>query len=177
MPFRLGRAEACVGGLGGWVAALIRFASPYAGFEPSVPQLVPEPPPLRIYSFSAIVAISDPFHQPGAQGIIHVDRFSMKSFEVANGATKRSAYDRRGILEHFREKVDPGTWLKPGAWGCKRKARLCKAPRPPTQASARPSLKGTLTEKRGRDVGFAESVFRPTVMGRKCLPEIALKGR
>jgi len=46
----------------------------------------------------------------------------MKSFEAANGATKRSAYDRRaGILEHFHEKVDPGTWLKPGAWGCKTK--------------------------------------------------------
>jgi hypothetical protein len=41
-----------------------------------------------------------------------------------------------------------------------------KAPRPPTQASARPSLKSMLTERRGRDVGFAESGFRPTVMGR-----------
>jgi len=30
-----------------------------------------------------------------------------------------------GFLEfkHFQDKVDPGTWLKPGAWGCKRKER------------------------------------------------------
>jgi hypothetical protein len=34
------------------------------------------------------------------------------------------------------------------------------APRPPTQTSARPSLKGLLTERLGRDVGFAKSGFR-----------------
>ncbi len=42
------------------------------------------------------------------------------------------------------------------------RAWLPNAPRPPTQASARPSLKSMLTERRGRDVGFAESGFRPT---------------
>jgi hypothetical protein len=47
-----------------------------------------------------------------------------------------------------------------------RRADLPKAPRPPTQASARPSLKSMLTERRGRDVGFAESGFRPTVVGK-----------
>jgi hypothetical protein len=41
------------------------------------------------------------------------------------------------------------------------RAYRLKAPRPPTQTSARPSLKGMLTERRGRDVGFAKSGFRP----------------
>src|SRR6266446_7236788 len=45
-----------------------------------------------------------------------------------------------------------------------------KAPRPPTQTSARPSLKGLLTERRGRDVGFAKSGFRPTAMGNSAFP-------
>jgi hypothetical protein len=47
-----------------------------------------------------------------------------------------------------------------------RRADRPKAPRPPTQASARPSLKSVLTERRGRDVGFAESGFRPTLVGK-----------
>src|SRR6266446_10875955 len=47
------------------------------------------------------------------------------------------------------------------------RTQLHNAPRPPTQASARPSLKGLLTERRGRDVGFAESGFRPTIMGSR----------
>ena len=34
MLFRLGRAEACVGGLGAYAVAPIRFASACAGFEP-----------------------------------------------------------------------------------------------------------------------------------------------
>jgi len=38
-------------------------------------------------------------------------------------------------------------------------------PRPPSQASARPSLEVMHARKRGRDVGLAESGFRPTVMG------------
>jgi hypothetical protein len=46
------------------------------------------------------------------------------------------------------------------------RAYLLSAPRPPTQASARPSLKSMLTERRGRDVGFAESGFRPTVVSK-----------
>jgi hypothetical protein len=53
-----------------------------------------------------------------------------------------------------------------------KEVQLPNAPRPPTQTtsfakamedrSARPSLKGLLTERRGRDVGFAKSGFRPT---------------
>ncbi len=44
----------------------------------------------------------------------------MRSFEAANGATKRSAYDRRlEFLNIFMKNVDPKTGLKSGAWGCK----------------------------------------------------------
>jgi len=45
------------------------------------------------------------------------------------------------------------------------RAQLAKAPRPPSQASARPSLDVMHARKRGRDVGLAESGFRPTGLG------------
>jgi hypothetical protein len=41
------------------------------------------------------------------------------------------------------------------------RALLPKAPRPPSQASARPSFEVMHTRKLGRDVGLAESGFRP----------------
>ena len=42
------------------------------------------------------------------------------------------------------------------------------------QNSARPSLKGMLTERYGRDVGFADSGFRPMVV-RKIIPTDPLR--
>jgi hypothetical protein len=56
------------------------------------------------------------------------------------------------------------------------KAYIISAPRPPTQTSARPSLKGMLTERRGRDVGFAKSGFRPTVAGGSRLTLTPMSG-
>jgi hypothetical protein len=53
-----------------------------------------------------------------------------------------------------------------GAWRCKRKmAQLPNAPRPPSQASVRPSFEVMHTRKLGRDVGLAESGFRPAITG------------
>ncbi len=54
------------------------------------------------------------------------------------------------------------TWLKPGASDADRRRGISVAPRPPTQASARPRLEVMHARKRGRDVGLAESGFRPT---------------
>jgi hypothetical protein len=67
-----------------------------------------------------------------------------------------------GILEFepFSRQVDPGTWLKPGAWGCKTKERSnTKAPRflPSPMGSAGPLLKNARTPSnlRWHSVGFA----------------------
>jgi hypothetical protein len=64
--------------------------------------------------------------------------------------------------------VDPGTWLKPGAWGKRRGRRRF--------ALARPSRVFMQSHRTGRDKGFrlrqafgatswAESGFHPTIMG------------
>src|SRR5258708_35475945 len=45
------------------------------------------------------------------------------------------------------------------------RAKLPKAPRPPSQASARPTLEVMHARKRGRDVGFAEPVFALPICG------------
>jgi hypothetical protein len=78
-------------------------------------------------------------------------------------------------------------WLKSGAWGSITKgAYRPKAPRPPTQTtsfakamedrSSRPSLKGMLTERRGRDVGFAKSGFRPaTGIYKQIIEEVEMQ--
>ena len=46
-----------------------------------------------------------------------------------------------------------------------KRVKLPDSPRPPSQASARPSFKVMHTRKLGRDVGLAVSGFRPTFMG------------
>jgi hypothetical protein len=46
------------------------------------------------------------------------------------------------------------------------KAYPLSAPRPPSQASARPSLEVMDARQRVRDVGLAESGFRATVLGK-----------
>jgi hypothetical protein len=61
------------------------------------------------------VAISDPFHQPGAKRrIIHTDPLFDEVFRSSKWGDKticlRSA---AGILEHFHEKVDPGHGSNP----------------------------------------------------------------
>ncbi len=43
-------------------------------------------------------------------------------------------------------------------------AQLPDAPRPPSQASAHPSFEIRHARKRGRDVGLAESGFRPAII-------------
>jgi len=68
--------------------------------------------------------------------------------------------------KYFHDRFDLGAnGSNPAPGDTERKAQLPKAPRPPTQTSARPSLKGMLTGRRGRDVGFAKSGFRPTELG------------
>jgi hypothetical protein len=55
------------------------------------------------------VAISDPFHRPGAQGgIIHTDPLFDEVFRGSKWGDKTICLQSAvGILEHFHEKVDP----------------------------------------------------------------------
>src|SRR6266446_6852594 len=83
-----------------WVVVLIGVASRCAGFEPLGP-CASEPPTLRLYQFSAIGPISNPFHKPGAHRIlIHIDSLFDGVFK-ANGCddeTIRPATGNRGSL-------------------------------------------------------------------------------
>jgi hypothetical protein len=45
------------------------------------------------------------------------------------------------------------------------RAQLPNAPRPSSQASARPGFEVRHARKRGRDVGLVESGFRPAITG------------
>ncbi len=62
--------------------------------------------------------------------------------------------------KHFQDKV--GTWLKPGASGRKTKGAAEQSAEAAYASFCAPSLKGMLTERRGRDVGLAKSGFRLT---------------
>jgi hypothetical protein len=73
------------------------------------------------------------------------------------------------MLDKNRSMADP-QWLKPGADRANKDCDFFRPPRPPSQASARPSLEVMHARKRGRDVGLAESGFRPT----NCTPSPGL---
>jgi hypothetical protein len=70
-------------------------------------------------------------------------------------------------FEHFSSRDStPEKWLKPGAWG-KQNERAYRPKRRGHLRKLRRALvlRSCITRKRGRDIGLAESGFRPAVKG------------
>jgi hypothetical protein len=100
-----------------WVAALFRFASSCAGFEPCIRRF--RTFNAQSYQFSAIGPISDSFRQrvPGFHHFIDIDSLFDGLLEAVDAMTKTlpATVDCDSGIQQFHDRVDPGTWLKPGA--------------------------------------------------------------